>query len=112
MTKKIYLALPYTGLINESFKAANEIAGELINKGNYVFSPISHSHPIWIAGNKIANHEVWLRQDREFVKWCDEVHVVILGKKGKERIKQSHGVQQELKWAKEFNKKVKYIKYV
>ena len=44
--KKIYLAIPYSGHIEKSFRLANEIAAELIQKGFIVFSPISMSHPI------------------------------------------------------------------
>ena len=46
MKKKIYLAIPFSGIEEKSFKAATEIAGLLISKGYIVFSPITHSHPI------------------------------------------------------------------
>ena len=40
---KIYLAIPYTGNENESFRVANLVAGMLMNQGHIVLSPISHT---------------------------------------------------------------------
>ena len=48
---KIYLAIPYSGMAEESFRIANEVSAKLMNEGHIVFSPISHSHPIAIAHN-------------------------------------------------------------
>lgn len=108
--KKIYLAIPYTGMARKSFKACNIIAGQLIDKGHFVFSPISHSHPIWEACNRRHDYKVWLRQDFQFVKWADEIYVVVVnGKWGIKKISTSRGVKRELGWAKRFGKKVKYI---
>ena len=109
MSKKIYLAIPYTGVEKESFDLANKVAHDLIVEGNYVFSPISHSHPIWEAGGKVSGADVWLRQDEEFMKWAEEVQVIIMSNKGIERIQQSKGVQKELGWAREQNKPVTFI---
>jgi len=109
--KKIYLAIPYTLVEMKSFSTANKIAHDLIEDGNIVFSPISHSHPIWLEGMKVLGADVWLEQDKEFVKWCDELHVVVLKKpyKGLDLIKKSKGIQLELKWAKQYKKPIKYI---
>ena len=109
--KKIYLAIPYSGLPNKSFKVSNKVAGDLIDKGHYVFSPITHSHPIWLAHNKKHNHKVWMRQDRAFVKWADWLYVVVIGKDGMKLIQKSKGVQKEIQWAQESGKKIKYIYY-
>jgi len=109
--KRIYLAIPYNGMKKLSYKVANTIAGKLIDKGNIVFSPISHSHPIWLASNRRQSWKTWLEQDKEFVKWCDEVHIIRVGKKGNEKIRKSKGVQQEILWANEFQKKIKFINY-
>ena len=43
---KIYLAIPYTGIEEESFNIANKVAARLIEDGHIVVSPISHSHSI------------------------------------------------------------------
>ncbi len=108
--KKIYLATAYKTLTKLSFKVSNQIAGELIKKGNIVFSPISHSHPIWLEGHQDINHDAWLAQDKEFVKWCTDLYIIrINGKWGQEKLNNSKGVQQEITWAKEMKKKIKYI---
>jgi len=109
--KKIYLAVPYKSCKRLSFIASNKIAGDLIKKGHVVFAPICHSHPIDPTGSRGISHEQWLKVDKEFLNFCDEVIVVILGDKGIQRIKNSKGVQQEIKWAREQNKDVKFIKY-
>ena len=44
--KKLYLALPYSGQENYSFRKANYQAGMLMDQGYVVYSPISHTHPI------------------------------------------------------------------
>ena len=112
--KKIYLAIPYSGIMDVSFNAANEIAAKLIADGLCVFSPISHSHPIWEAGAGLVpnTHEVWMEQDKNFVQWCDEVWVVDLhNHNGLSLLFKSKGVQQEIEWAVEFNKPFRMIEY-
>jgi hypothetical protein len=112
--KKVYLAIPYTNLQEISYKAANEVAAMLIAQKICVFSPISHSHPVWKAGIGIVEHswEVWMEQDKEFVQWCDEVWVIeLINHDGLGLIFKSKGVQQEIMWAEEFNKPYKLIKY-
>jgi nucleoside 2-deoxyribosyltransferase len=103
--KKIYLAIPYSGHIEKSFRLANEIAAELIQKGFIVFSPISMSHPIAIYGKMKGSWDVWKRIDMEFIKWCDEVIVINFDNSAVEK---SIGVQAEIDFAKELGKPVKY----
>lgn len=112
--KKIYLAIPYSGMEDVSYKAANEVAAMLISEGFCVFSPISHSHPIWEAGNGIVenDHKTWMEQDKNFVQWCDAVYVIeLVNLNGAGLIYKSKGVMQEIEWASEFNKELKMIKY-
>ena len=112
--KKIYLAIPYSGMEDVSYKAANEVAAMLISEGYCVFSPISHSHPIWEASNGIVenDHETWMEQDKNFVLWCDAVYVIeLVNLNGAGLIYKSKGVMQEIEWASKFNKELKMIKY-
>jgi nucleoside 2-deoxyribosyltransferase len=112
--KKIYLAIPYTGIEEISYKAANEVAASLIKEGCCVFSPISHSHPIWEAGNGIIqnDHKTWMEQDKNFILWCDEVWIIeLINLNGLGLVWKSKGVMQEIDWALEFNKKLKMIRY-
>ena len=43
---KIYLAIPYSGIEEESFAVANKITAHLMYQGHIVFSPISMNHMI------------------------------------------------------------------
>lgn len=112
--KKIYLAIPYSGIEDVSYKTANEVAAILISKGYCVFSPISHSHSIANTGKDfISNdYETWMKQDKQFIQWCDEVFVIdMIDANGLGLIYKSKGVKQEIEWAVEFSKEIKMIKY-
>jgi len=105
--KKIYLACPYAHRSKDimliRFKLANIAAGKLMCEGHYVFSPISHSHPISFH-NDDNSHDFWLRQDYEFVKWADKVMVLELPGS-----RESRGVKQEIEWANDMGKPVEFI---
>lgn len=116
--RKIYLAIPFSRIEEISFRCANEISSLLINDNYHVFSPISHSYPIWKTEMVPHTHEVWMDQDRCFVEWCDEIFLVNIlglekeyGNDGMYFINTSKGVQMELRWTKELNKKVTIINY-
>jgi hypothetical protein len=116
MSKKIYLAIPFTGLEDLSFKCASEVAALLIKQEHYVFSPISHFYPIQKTELVEDNYGVWLRQDKIFVDWADEIYLVsIMGEgfpmDGEELIKNSNGCKVEINWAKEQNKPIKIVDY-
>ena len=101
---KIYLAIPYTGKENESFRVANLVAGMLMNQGHVVFSPISHSHHIAIQGGLSLGWSFWKKQDESFIGWCDELYVVKL--KGFEK---SKGVNAEIEIASRLGKPIRYV---
>ena len=101
---KIYLAIPYTGKEDQSFKLANKIAGILMQQGHIVFSPISHSHPINQECELNEDWEFWKKQDTTFIEWCDELHVVLFGD-----YKKSVGVMYEIEQAEALKKPVNFI---
>ena len=103
---KIYLAIPYTGNENESFRMANHIAGALMQKGHIVFSPISHTHPIAIECDLPGGWDYWKKFDEAFISFCDLVYVIALP--GYEK---SRGVSAEIEIAKQLGKPIKYIEY-
>ena len=112
MKKKIYLAIPFSGIEDLSFRVANEVASLLIQQGHFVFSPISHSYPIWKTEMVPHTYEVWLDQDKEFVKWADEVWAInIMGRNGMDLIEKSIGVNVEMEWGHEQEKPVRIISY-
>jgi hypothetical protein len=106
MRKKIYLAIAYTGYEDLSFDLANKEAAKLINEGHFVFSPISMSHPISKLGGLDGSWDTWKELDMEFIRWCDEVHVINFNDLA---TKNSVGVNDEIKYAKEIGKEVIYI---
>ena len=64
--------------------------------GLYVFSPISHSHPIALAGGLPLDWQYWEGYDREILKHCGAL--VVLAVDGWQ---QSAGVKGEVKIAEE-----------
>lgn len=103
--KKVYVAIPYTGDEDNSFKLANQVAGDVINEGNVPFSPISMTHPIALECEIKGNWETWERIDYVFIDWCDEVLVVNYDN---ERTEKSVGVQAEIAYAKKQGKTIRY----
>ena len=101
--KKIYLAIPYTNMEEKSFILANEVAAELINEGYIVYSPISMSHPISKTSKLSGNWEIWKKLDFEFINWCDELIIINFDD---DAVNKSIGLQDEIKYAKEMNKKI------
>lgn len=104
--EKIYLAIPYSNYEERSFELANKIAADLIKQGYIVYSPISMAHPIAIAGGLKGNWEVWKKIDFEFIRWSDKVIVINFDN---EAVKNSIGVQDEIKYAKELGKEISYL---
>lgn len=110
--KKIYLAIPYSRVDKElAFKVVNIITAQLMNERNIVFSPISHSHCVAKENSLPTSWDYWEAQDRSFIEWCDEVHVVVMGKDGIRYIEESVGVQAELEIASQLHKPIKYIEW-
>ena len=81
--KRLYLACPYShpdpAMRRLRVHQANMKAAELMEAGNLVFSPLSHSHPISNHCNvDPADHDFWLRQDLWILDICDEMHILCL----------------------------------
>src|SRR4051812_47368982 len=116
MSKKIYLAIPFSGIEDYSYNCANEIASLLIAEGNTVFSPISHAVPIGKTNMADHSYDAWMAQDKVFVDWADEVYVAVLKGDGTtewgfEKIRNSTGVQMEQGWANDSTKPLTYVAY-
>jgi len=79
---RIYLAVPYShkdpAVREERFNRVNSEAANLFTKGHMVFSPISHTHPIALAGDLPGNWEFWEAYDRTMIEWCDQVWVLAI----------------------------------
>jgi hypothetical protein len=108
LKNKIYLAIPYSKYELKSFDIANKVAASLIKEGFIVYSPISMSHPISIVSGLQGCWETWKKIDFEFIKWCDEVIVINFDE---DAVKNSVGVQDEIRYAKELGKKITFYVY-
>ena len=106
---KIYLALPYSGFEEESFEVANKIAAKLMAEGHIVFSPISHTHPIALAGDLPKGWSYWKKFDESFIEWCDQLFIIVMKNDGMKRIKNSQGVNGEMILAEGASKSITYI---
>ena len=103
----IYLASPYTdpdpAVREERFRAVCRVAAELMRRGVLVLSPIAHSHPIAAHGLP-TTWDFWETMDREHLKRCDELVVLML-----DGWETSRGVQAEIRIAQELGKPVRYL---
>ena len=107
----IYLASPYThkdpAIKEKRFKDVNKITSKLMSEGFYIFSPISHTHPIALAGSLPGDWQYWEGYDRVIIKNCKCLLVLKMG--GWET---STGVQSEIKIAKELGIPVEYMDFI
>jgi Domain of unknown function (DUF1937) len=108
--KKIYLAIPYSGMVESSYEQANKATAELMSSGEdiNVFSPITHSHPLTQHGVR-GDWEFWKKVDFQFIDWAEEVWVIV-PEEGIKRVLMSVGVIAEINYANECKKPVKYLK--
>jgi len=106
--KKVYLATPYSHMNPDvqqaRFAAVNAVAARMMADGLLVFSPISHTHPIALAGNLPKGWDYWQQYDLTFIRWADEVHVLLL-----DGWAESVGVTAEIALAESLGKPVRYI---
>lgn len=97
----LYLACPYASgnaspdLREQRFQASNRAAAKLMGMGFKVFSPISHSHPIAIAGELPLHWDYWESYDREILKRSHTLVALTL-----DGWRESPGVQAEIQIAK------------
>ena len=96
----IYLATPYThedpAVMQRRFEVANSTAAKLMQGGFHVFSPISHTHPIALAGDLPHGWDYWKEYDERMLRACQQI--MVLMQEGWER---SVGVQAEIKIARQ-----------
>lgn len=105
--QKIYLACPYSHpdpkVREQRFKQVSKAAGQLMELGYLVFSPISHSHQMCIESELYTGFEFWAELDNSFLEWCDILLVLKL-----DGWQESKGVQEEVRIAEFMCKRVSY----
>lgn len=78
----VYLACPYShpdmAVRLARFQTVNDVAAQLMNEGEFIFSPISHTHPIALAGNLPTGWDFWSEYDRAVLLCCKKMVVLML----------------------------------
>jgi hypothetical protein len=104
----IYLATPYSHpdaeVREHRFREVNRVAADLMRDGLHVFSPISHTHPIAVAGDLPKDWEFWQAYDRTVLSACSKVMVLM-----QDGWRESTGVQAEIEIAREMGLPVEFI---
>jgi hypothetical protein len=76
-----YLAIPYSHDNEEvreiRFEIANAVSALLMKKGEVIFSPISHTHPMVKYGLP-GDWAYWEEQDTHFLNVCGAFYAVML----------------------------------
>lgn len=77
--KLIYLASPYSHpdpIVRESrFKRIANVAARLMEKGHFLFCPITHTHPINEAGINSPGWDFWAKYDYAMLDRCQELWI-------------------------------------
>lgn len=91
----IYIASPYSDpdkkKMQERFEAVCRYAGACLKKGEIVFSPIAHCHPIAERFDLPRTWEFWKKVDVGYLRLASELRVLEL-----DGWKESTGVAQEV----------------
>ena len=108
MRPLVYLCSPYTHAdpaVRESrYRAAVKKYAELMQAGEYVFSPIAHTHEAGLLMERPVDHDFWLRQDKAILRHCDIVKVLMI-----EGWSESAGISEEVVFANLIGIPVEYI---
>ena len=103
-----YLAAPYSHADQEVMEARyqfiTKVTGHLMKKGEVIFSPVTHSHPVAMIGNVPNNWEFWRKQDFAILERCDRLLVLML-----QGWDVSVGVSAEILFANSLGMSVRYI---
>jgi len=114
--KKIYLAIPYSGMEESSYEQATLATAIIMQTGETnVFSPITHSHPLTkFEGIEMpGTWEFWEKVDYQYIDWSDEIWVLIPKESEYlELVMNSTGVMAEMKYAKAEKKKIKFFRVI
>lgn len=107
--KKVYLAIPYSGMEESSYHQATKATAKFMNDGINVFSPITHSHPLHKEYNMPGTWNFWQKVDYQYLDWADEVYVIV-PEEGYDKVLNSTGVQAEMAYAKHQDKPVTILR--
>lgn len=74
----IYLAGPHTGCEEYSYIMLTKYAAFLVEEGHFVFSPITHSHPMAKVAKLPTDFTYWREYDEKMISMCDTLVVLTL----------------------------------
>jgi len=104
-----YLAAPYTHsdikVMKKRVKKINLVAGELMKKGQLIYSPISHCSVIASVAKLPKTWDFWQINDYDMILRCNKLFVLMLP-----GWKESVGVTAEIKFAEERNIPIVYLR--
>ena len=106
----VYLATPYShpdaAVREQRFREVNRVAGDMMRRGEHVFSPISHAHPIALTGDLPMGWDFWQAYDRAILRACGKLAVLM-----QNGWQDSVGVQAEIAIAREMGLPVEFIEH-
>jgi hypothetical protein len=77
--QKLYLATPYShpdlAVREARYTRVTQAATFLMLHGYYVYSPITHNHPMIVSGKLPSDWNYWGEFDRMHLEWCHELVV-------------------------------------
>lgn len=109
-----YLASPYTNpddptdrlYCEQRYAEACYVSARLMERGEVVFCPIAHSHPIahYLPPGLRCSHQFWLKQDFAMLEHASKLIVLQL-----RQWHRSYGVGCEIEFAKERGIPISYL---
>lgn len=104
-----YLASPYSHVDptvrHRRFEEVCKVAAELMARGEPIFCPIAHSHPLALLTPSLPQtHEFWMSMDLPILRMCDRVKVLML-----DGWQASKGVAHEIRAAEAVGIPVEFI---
>jgi hypothetical protein len=77
----MYLASPYTHddpkVVQQRFEVITDVAGKLMKRGTFVFSPIAHCHHMAKRVGLPKDFRFWEIYDKAMIDRCDGVIVAM-----------------------------------
>lgn len=108
MKTLVYLAGPYShpdpAVREGRFRALNAVSAKLMRDGLHIFSPISHTHPIALAGDLPIGFDFWQEYDKAILVTCAKLIVLRL-----DGWEESLGVRAEMQIAKDIGIPVEFM---
>ena len=94
----------YPGGLEEAYLHVADLTGQLLLKGERIFSPIAHCHEAAQLNDLPTSFDWWMDYDEGFIDKCDSVLVAMMP-----LWRESKGITHEIAYAKTMLKTVRYL---